>query len=45
MAAETYPQQPEIKPPAPDIEPKRGVPEIPPDKDAPEKTGPVKGEK
>ena len=44
MASETYPQQPEIKPPVPDVQPHRGVPEIPPDKDAPEKKGPAKGE-
>jgi hypothetical protein len=37
-------QQPEIMPPVPKTEPQRGVPEIPPDKDAPEKSSPTKGE-
>jgi hypothetical protein len=37
-------QQPEIMPPLPMTEPQRGVPEIPPDIDAPEKSSPTKGE-
>jgi hypothetical protein len=35
-------QEPEIMPPVPQVEPERGVPEIPPDKDAPEKEAPTK---
>ena len=34
-------QEPEIVPPAPVVEPARNVPEIPPDKDTPEKRSPV----
>jgi hypothetical protein len=34
-------QEPEIMPPVPDVVPERSVPEIPPDKDAPEKKGPI----
>jgi hypothetical protein len=36
-------QEPEIMPPAPIEEPQRGLPEIPSDKDAPEKKGPIRG--
>jgi hypothetical protein len=38
--------EPEIMPPVPEVgpEPRRGMPEIPPDKDAPERKTPVKGE-
>jgi hypothetical protein len=42
MNGEPKKQEPEIMPPAPVVEPVRNVPEIPPDKDAPEKKGPVK---
>jgi hypothetical protein len=37
-------QEPEIMPLRPDVEPQRGVPEIPPDKDVPEKQSPTQGE-
>jgi hypothetical protein len=37
-------QQPEIMPPVPQEAPTRAVPEIPADKDAPEKISPVRGE-
>jgi hypothetical protein len=36
-------KEPEIMPPAPQKEPERIVPEIPPDKDAPEKNTPTRG--
>jgi hypothetical protein len=36
--------EPEIIPPVPETEPGRSAPEIPPDKDAPEKNGPIRGE-
>jgi hypothetical protein len=36
--------EPEITPPVPETEPGRSVPEIPPDKDALEKNGPLRGE-
>jgi hypothetical protein len=36
--------EPEIMPPAPKTKPGRSVAEIPPDKDAPEKNGPIRGE-
>jgi hypothetical protein len=36
-------QEPEIMPPVPNMVPGRSVPEIPPDKDAPEKKGPTQG--
>jgi hypothetical protein len=35
-------REPEIVPPVPNVVPERNVPEIPPDKDAPEKKGPVR---
>ena len=38
---DTEPEKPEIVPPAPVVEPARNVPEIPPDKDTPEKKSPV----
>jgi hypothetical protein len=37
-------QEPEIMPPAPQVEPQRDRPEIPADKDAPEKESPTRGE-
>jgi hypothetical protein len=37
-------QEPEIMPPVPDVEPEQNIPEIPPDKDAPEKKGPIQAE-
>jgi hypothetical protein len=37
--------QPEIMPPVPSTEPQRQTPEIPPDKDAPEKNSPIRGGK
>jgi hypothetical protein len=36
-------EMPEIMPPRPEIEPQRDTPEIPADKDAPEKKTPVQG--
>ena len=36
-------KEPEIMPPAPQKEPERIVPEIPPDKDTPEKNTPTRG--
>jgi len=36
-------QEPEIMPPVPEVEPERNIPEIPYDKDAPEKQSPIKG--
>jgi hypothetical protein len=44
MNGEPKKQEPEIMPPAPEVEPERNLPEIPPDKDAPEKKGPVRAE-
>jgi hypothetical protein len=41
MDTEPKKQEPEIVPPAPVVEPARNVPEIPPDKDTPEKRSPV----
>jgi len=41
MDTEPKKQEPEIVPPAPVVEPPRNVPEIPPDKDTPEKRSPV----
>jgi hypothetical protein len=35
-------QEPEIKPPAPEVVPERKGPEIPPDKDAPQKEAPTR---
>ena len=43
MDTEPKKQEPEIVPPAPVVEPARNVPEIPPDKDTPEKRSPVQG--
>jgi hypothetical protein len=34
--------EPEIMPSGPNVAPERSVPEIPPDKDAPEKKGPTR---
>jgi hypothetical protein len=45
MADQPKREQPEIMPPVPDVEPRRGGVEIPPDQDAPEKNAPTKGEK
>jgi hypothetical protein len=45
MDNQPKPSQPEIMPPVPKVESGRGLPEIPPDKDAPEKTGPTRGGK
>jgi hypothetical protein len=42
MADEPKRQEPEIMPPVPQEEPQRNVPEIPPDKDAPEKDAPIR---
>ena len=44
MVNEPKRQEPEIPPPAPEVEPDRSVPEIPPDKDALEKKGPIQAE-
>jgi len=44
MANEPKRQEPDIAPPIPQMEPNRGVPEIPPDKDAPEKKGPIQAD-
>jgi len=41
MNEEPKKQEPEIMPPVPVVEPDRNTPEIPPDKDAPEKKGPI----
>jgi hypothetical protein len=35
-------QEPEIMPPVPKVEPERPGPEIPPDKDAPERESPIR---
>jgi hypothetical protein len=45
MAAEPKPEQPEIIPPVPETGPTRRAPEIPPDKDAPQKKAPIQGER
>jgi hypothetical protein len=45
MADEPKKQEPEIMPPVPQEEPQRNVPEIPPDKDAPEKEAPIRAQK
>ena len=37
-------QEPEIVPPVPEVEAERNVPEIPPDKDAPERKAPARAE-
>ena len=44
MNGELKKQEPEIMPPVPVVEPERNIPEVPPDKDAPEKKGPTKAE-
>jgi hypothetical protein len=36
-------QEPDIMPPVPMVEPRPDLPEIPPDKDVPEKKAPTKG--
>ena len=41
MADEPKRQEPEIMPPAPQEEPERHVPEIPPNENVPEKKGPI----
>jgi hypothetical protein len=38
-------QEPEIMPPVPITEPQRSTPEIPADKDVPEKNSPTRGER
>lgn len=38
-------EMPEIAPPVPEVQPQRTEPEIPPDKDAPEKNSPARGER
>jgi hypothetical protein len=43
MADDTKRPQPEIMPPVPNVKPAPVPPEIPPDKDAPEKNTPVQG--
>jgi hypothetical protein len=45
MGTEPKRQEPEIMPPVPEVEPTRPGPEIPLDKDAPEKLTPIKGER
>jgi hypothetical protein len=44
MNDEPKKQEPEIMPPVPVVEPERNIPEVPPDKDAPEKKGPTQAE-
>jgi hypothetical protein len=44
MNGEPKKQEPEIMPPVPQVEPERNVPEIPLDKDVPEKKGPTQAE-
>jgi hypothetical protein len=44
MDQEPKRQEPEILPPVPQAEPGRSMPEIPPDKDVPEKSVPTQGE-
>ena len=44
MDTEPKKQEPEIVQPAPVVEPARNVPEIPPDKDTPEKRSPDSSE-
>jgi len=43
MDDEPKKQEPEIMPPVPKVAPGRNAPEIPPDKDAPEKNVPIQG--
>jgi hypothetical protein len=43
MDGEPKRQEPEIMPPVPNTVPGRSVPEISPDKDAPERKGPTQG--
>jgi hypothetical protein len=43
MATEPKKQEPDIMPPIPDVEPGRDLPEIPQDKDMPEKKAPEGG--
>jgi hypothetical protein len=45
MDTEPKRQEPEIMPPVPEVEPRRTVPDIPPDNDAPEKQAPTTGER
>ncbi len=44
MNGEPKKQEPEIRPPVPQVELERDVPEIPPDKDVLEKKGPTQAE-
>jgi hypothetical protein len=44
MNGEPKKQEPEIMPSVPEVGPDRKEPEIPPDKDAPEKIGPILAE-
>lgn len=44
MAEQPKQPEPEIMPPVPKVEPRQGGVEIPPDKDAPERESPTKGE-
>jgi hypothetical protein len=44
MNDEPKKQEPEIMPPLPEVEPERNLPEIPLDKDVPEKKGPIQAE-
>jgi hypothetical protein len=44
MDGEPKKQEPEIMPPVPEVEPGRNMPEIPPDKDAPDKKSPIRAE-
>jgi hypothetical protein len=44
MNGEPKRQEPKIMPPVPKVAPGRSSPEIPPNKDAPEKKDPIKGE-
>jgi hypothetical protein len=45
MDNESKQPKPEIMPPLPNTEPRRGKPEIPPDEDAPERQQPTRGDK
>ena len=44
MDEEPKRQEPEILPPVPQVEPGRSTPEIPPDRDVPEKNVPIRAE-
>jgi hypothetical protein len=44
MNDEPKKQEPEIMPSLPEVEPERNLPEIPLDKDVPEKKGPIQAE-